>query len=134
MDDEKIFKTLSLLIKIIVFVFGFIVMVLILQKNLSNVNFNIPENVFDTAGMLVGMPSVLSQADISKGIDYDLLSKNNDGSVSYFDCSGVRVSSTSLAAKRMNGNIVYTLVLSVPDDIDSGEYVCRVYFNNTVSR
>lgn len=134
MEDERVFKILNLLIKIVVFVVGLMVMILILQKNLSGLNVDLPDNLPGTFNMLAGMPSVLSQADISKGVNPDVIMQNSDGSISYVDCSGIDVSATSLAAKSMNGKMIYTLILSVPESSESGEYPCKIYFNSSISR
>jgi len=131
MEDEKLFKLLTLLLKIVVFVVGLIVMVLILQKNLSGLSVDMPDNLPSSFDMLKSMPSILSQADTSKGIDADLLTSQSEGEISYVKCSGLDVSSTSLAAKSMNGKMVYTLILSAPAKASSGEYSCKVYFNNS---
>ncbi|PIN80227.1 hypothetical protein COV13_03990 [Candidatus Woesearchaeota archaeon CG10_big_fil_rev_8_21_14_0_10_32_9] len=131
MEDERVFKLLTLLLKIVMFVVGLIVMVLILQKNLSGLSTSLPDNLPGSFDMLKSMPSILSQADVSKGIDSDLLTSQSEGDISYVNCNGLDVSSTSLAAKSMNGKMVYTLILSTPTKSSSGEYSCKIYFNNS---
>jgi len=131
MEDEKVFKLLTLLLKIVMFVVGLIVMILILQKNLSGLSVDMPDNLPSSFDMLKSMPSILSQADTSKGIDSNLLTSQSEGDISYVDCTGLDVSSTSLAAKSMNGKMVYTLILSTPIKASAGEYSCKIYFNNS---